>query len=699
MTCKKCLANVLIAVFVIILIPVLLLLAAPQESAEKTGAELVVANGNLVYWMDVKEASRENKTFPGKPPVTNVEDPCKIISGTKEIDFSSTPLENSETSEIDFGSTLLEDSKASAGTRPLISFEGLNLMGHGSGWPPSTSGDVGVRHYVQAVHTSFAIFDKATGASLGVRSFDDFFPAACGVPCDYDNNSDPIVMYDQINRRWIMMVAAWTGTTNGSYFSIAASQTSDPTGAWWTYCFKADDLLLNSSPRCGVWQDGIYVTANMFAFGGAYNHSKIWAIKTPDLYNGTLTAQSTTTSSVRSFSMIPSCFRGQMPAPVLSPNYLYSIDANEFGGSHTDALHVWQYKVNWSNPARTTLTGPVILPVAPYDLTSSRVPQLGTTWTLDSMYGRLMFPVTYRRTLTNSNEYVQSVYLCHVAEYMGSRAMRWYEVRIKNGVSSIFQQGTFAPDATHRWMGSICANAQGSIALAYSASSTQMYPAIRYTGWRRGDQKGVMGLGEKTLIGGTGSQSRISRWGDYSMMTIDPVDDKTFWYTNEYYLFTAVSPQLPDWHTRIGSFRIVSGESSIPPGAPGIAAALDIPGQNFMNKGTREFEATTASPYFGSSCVGNPAELTDNESCRLEATINGKTTVKFWWKVSSEDGWDYLNFYIDGVLQDRISGEAAWGQQAYTVSSSPHTLAWAYIKDSADSAGADTGWIDNVEIY
>ncbi len=446
MTCKKCSANVLIAVFATILLPVLALLAAPQESVEKTGAELVVANGNLVYWTEVKEASRENKTFPGITPVANVEDPCKITNRTKEIDFSS---------------PLLEDSKTSVGTRPLISFEGLNLMEHGSGWPPSTSGDVGIRHYVQAVHTSFAIFDKATGASLGVRSFDDFFPAACGEPCDTNNNSDPIVMYDQIHKRWIMMVAAWTGTTNGSYFSIAASQTSDPTGAWWTYCFKADDVLLNSSPRCGVWQDGIYVTANMYAFGGAYNHSKIWAIKTPDLYNGTLTAQSTTASSVRSFSMIPSCFRGQMPAPVLSPNYLYSIDANEFGGSHTDALHVWQYKVNWSNPAQTTLRGPAILPVAPYDLTSSRIPQLGTTWTLDSMYGRLMFPVTYRRTLTNSGEYVQSVFLCHVAESMGSRAMRWYEVRIKNGVSSIYQQGTFAPDATHRWMGSICANGEG----------------------------------------------------------------------------------------------------------------------------------------------------------------------------------------------------------------------------------------------
>lgn len=684
MTYKKCLANVLITAFVTILLPVVVLLAAPQESAEKTGAELVLANGSLVYWMDVKEISHENKTFPGIKPDANVVDPCKIINRTREIDFSS---------------TLLEGSKTSAGTRPLISFDGLSFMEHGSGWPPSTSGDVGLKYYIQAVHSSFGIFDKATGALLGARNFDDFFPAACGEPCDTNNNSDPIVMYDQINKRWIMMIAAWEGSTNGSYFSIAVSQTSNPTGAWWTYCFKADDVLLNSSPRCGVWRDGIYVTANMSAFGGAYDHSKIWAIKTPDLYNGTLIAQSTTTSSLRSFSMIPSCLRGQMHPPFGSPNYLYSIDANEFGGSHTDALHVWQYKVNWSNPAQTTLTGPTILPVAPYDLSPSRIPQLGTTWTLDSMYGRLMFPVVYRRNLTNSSEYVQSVYLYHVAEYMGSRAMRWYEVRIKNGVSSIYQQGTFAPDATHRWMGSICANAQGTIALAYSASSTRMYPAIRYTGWRRGDPKGVMGLGEKTLIGGTGAQSRISRWGDYSMMTVDPVDDKTFWYTNEYYSFTAVAPQLPDWHTRIGSFRITSRESSIPPGAPEIAAALDIPEQKFINKGTWEFAVTTASPYFGTSCVGNPAELTNDESCRIETTCSGKTTVKFWWKVSSEASWDYLNFYIDGVLQDRISGEEAWRQQVYTVSSRPHTLTWAYIKDKSDSAGIDTGWIDNVEIY
>ena len=104
MTYKKLLANVLIPVFVTILLPVLVLLAAPQESAEKTGAELVVANGNLVYWTEVKEASRENKTFPGIAPVANGEDPCKIITRTKEMDIDSTLLEDTKTPETDFSS-------------------------------------------------------------------------------------------------------------------------------------------------------------------------------------------------------------------------------------------------------------------------------------------------------------------------------------------------------------------------------------------------------------------------------------------------------------------------------------------------------------------------------------------------------------------------------------------------------------------
>ncbi len=812
---KKCFKKVLVLAVVTMLLPGLVLFSASSKADKalgKKGATVTIANGTLIYWKDLKKVTFDKANPRRMKPVLNFEDPTKIV---KKSMVADPVVQKSQPSKLTSGIMAL--------TNPIKNFEAMNLMENGSGWPPDTNGDVGINHYVQTVNTSIGIYDKATGKMISTTFFDDLFPPAVGTPCDYENNGDPIVLFDQINKRWFILDFAWTGTTNGSYYSIAASVTADPTGAWWLYCFKADDVLMNDYPKCGIWHDGVYVTANMFAFGGSYQTSKIWAIKTPDIYKGTLTAQSTTTMSLRSFSIMPSNARGKIAPHHSAPNYLYSIDADEFGGLHTDALHVWKYKVDWRTPANTTFTGPTILPVAPYDLTSSRVPQLGTAWTLDSLYGRLMYSTVYRRNNAGSGG-AESVYLSHTAEYMGRRAVRWYEVRIKNGVSSVYQQGTYSPDANHRWMGSVCADKHGNIAIGYSTSSTKMYPAIQYAGRRATDPKGIMGQGEKTLINGTGAQTRISRWGDYSMMSIDPVDDETFWYTQEYYLTSAVAPQLPDWRTRVVAFKItpagppkdlaealdstdcvfttsgtgvwayqkavscsggdaakspvlghnrsasmsttISGQiavkfywkvssqanfdylkffvdgvliaqisgnvnwkaltvpvttgahtltwtyaknSSISSGSDagwvdnlelnnGVGIALDLPAQNFMQTGTVNFDITTVSPFYGPSCIMAPDSLTNSESTIVEANITGKTSVKFYWKASSEDGWDYLNFYIDGVLTDQISGEVDWTQQTYTVSKAAHKLTWAYIKDSADSAGADTGWVDRVEI-
>ncbi len=105
------------------------------------------------------------------------------------------------------------------------------------------------------------------------------------------------------------------------------------------------------------------------------------------------------------------------------------------------------------------------------------------------------------------------------------------------------------PDATYRWMGSIAMDQAGDIALGYSASNSDINPGIRYTGRTPDDELGTL-EDEKCIIAGTGSQTSSSRWGDYSSMTIDPVDDCTFWYTAEYY-----QTDGGNWTTRIASFQ------------------------------------------------------------------------------------------------------------------------------------------------
>jgi hypothetical protein len=266
--------------------------------------------------------------------------------------------------------------------------------------------------------------------------------------------------------------------------------------------------------------------------------------------------------------------------------------------------------------------------------------------------------------------------------------MRWYEIRISGGNSSIYQQGTYSPDATHRWMGSVCADKNGSIALAYSASSTSINPAIRYAGRLSTDALGTMGQGEKTLHAGTGSQTSYSRWGDYSHLTIDPADDETFWYTTEYYASNGTN-----WQTRIGSFKITAGSSG---GGSTLAEAVDQDALTFTTSGTGDWDGQTTTYYYDGDAAQSPT-ITHNQSSSFEVTQTGYTNVKFYWKVSSEANYDYLRFYIDGNLQDQIAGTVNWTQKSYNVTSGSHTYKWTYYKDGSVSSNDDTGWVDKIE--
>src|SRR5439155_1496544 len=146
-----------------------------------------------------------------------------------------------------------------------------------------------------------------------------------------------------------------------------------------------------------------------------------------------------------------------------------------------------------------------------------------------------------------------------------STGVRWYELRPSGASLSIFQQGTYAPDANFRWMGSAAMDQAGNLALGFSVSSASLHPEIRYTGRLAGDALGQMTQGEGTIVAGAGSQtgSSLSRWGDYSMLAVDPADDCTFWFTTEYIPANGAF----NWKTRIGSFKF--------PGC-GTAAANDF---------------------------------------------------------------------------------------------------------------------------
>jgi hypothetical protein len=253
--------------------------------------------------------------------------------------------------------------------------------------------------------------------------------------------------------------------------------------------------------------------------------------------------------------LLPSTLDGSRLPPAGSPNYLVSLGTSS-------SLRTWKFHVDWANSANTTFTGPTSLAVASYTRACNGgtcIPQLGTSQRLDSLADRVMYRLAYR----NVGDH-EALVVNHSIAAGSSTGVRWYELRPSSGNLTVFQQGTYAPDSTYRWMGSIAMDQAGGIGLGYSTSSSSLHPGIRYTGRLAGDPAGTMTQGEGSIKEGAGSQfgnRALSRWGDYSAMTVDPSDGCTFYYVNEY----IPADGIFNWSTRIGTFKLPGCGAPPPP--------------------------------------------------------------------------------------------------------------------------------------
>ena len=435
---------------------------------------------------------------------------------------------------------------------PIANFEGVNNVN--GVLPPDTNGDVGPNHYMQWVNLSFAVYNRSGTLLYGPAAGNTLWSGFGGV-CSTRNDGDPIALYDQLADRWMVSQFALPGGSQGYHQCIAVSQTGDPTGAWYRYDFLISSNKMNDYPHFGVWPDAYYMSVNQFtngiSWGGqgvvAFERDKMLLGQTARMVYFDLYAQDPNLGG-----MLPSDLDGAAPAAG-TPNYFIEVDDNAWGYS-PDQLQVWEFRVNWTTPSSSTFTRATTLGTAAFDSdmcggSRSCIPQQGTTARLDAIADRIMYRLQYR----NFGAY-QTLVTNHTVDVNGAdrAGVRWYELRNTGSGWSIYQQGTFSPDATHRWMGSIAMDSAGNIALGYSASSSTMYPAVRYTGRLASDALGTLPQGEGTIINGTGAQTHsAARWGDYSMMGVDPTDDCTFWYTNEYLQTTGSAP----WRTRVGSFK------------------------------------------------------------------------------------------------------------------------------------------------
>ncbi|MFL5731956.1 MAG: S-layer homology domain-containing protein, partial [Chloroflexia bacterium] len=441
---------------------------------------------------------------------------------------------------------------------PIVNVDGINSTTSGCGcYPPDTQGDVGPNHYIQWVNSSFQIFDK-TGATLQAARPGNTLWAGFGGTCQTSNSGDPITLYDPLADRWMMSQF----TTSAPFYQcIAVSSSPDPLGTWNRYAFLVSSTLLNDYPHFGVWPDGYYMTSNRF-LGTSYDSPAILAFDRVKMIAGDPATFVLFNPGNYFYALLPADQDGPTPPPAGAPNYV----ATTSGTSNT--MRLWKFHVDYTTPLSSTLTGPVNVITAPFDpdipCTGSQgrscIPQPGTTVGLDALGGRPMYRLAYR----NFGDH-ESLITNQTVVANGVTGLRWYEVRDPGGRPYIYQQGTYAPDSNYRWMGSIAMDKDGNIGLGYSVSSSTVFPSVRYTGRLSTDPLGTMPQGEAEMVAGTGSQTGSgNRWGDYSMMTVDPSDDCTFWFTEEYQQITT----SVNWRTRIGSFKFPSCGAATPTGTP-----------------------------------------------------------------------------------------------------------------------------------
>lgn len=440
----------------------------------------------------------------------------------------------------------------------FVSFNGPpNLSGVS---PPDPVGDIGPDHYVVMSNMFFEVYDRS-GVSLFGPAANNTLWSGFGGPCEQQNAGDPIVLYDQLADRWLL--TQFTSSGAELFNCVALSTTPDPTGSYYRWAIS-NGPNLPDYPKFGIGEEAYFISTRDFLsliFVGV----GVYALDRAEMLAGN------PNPTVISFfvdnsipyhvgdGILPMDIEGLTLPPPGSPHYFMgSMDNGGPYGAPQDALTLWKFVVDFDTPENSSFTLTNTIPMAPMDSIfpcvgiRSCIAQPSTANKIDHQ-GYRQRPL-HRLVYRNFGTHESLVTNQSVEAVAGISGIRWWEVRSPNSTPAIFQEGTYAPgveDGIHRWMGSAAMDSAGNIGLGYSASSSTTHPSVWYTGRLVTDPPGTMPQGEGTIIDGTGSLLSSQRWGDYSSMSVDPTDDCSFWYVNEY---VPVSSPF-GWQLRIGAFR------------------------------------------------------------------------------------------------------------------------------------------------
>ena len=495
------------------------------------------------------------------------------------------------------------------GKRPAVpmleSFDGL-----GSGFtgpqgtatfrnPSDNSLAVGPDHIVQIVNTRIAVYSKK-GAHYDKTGTVIYGPVATnaiftgfGGACEARDNGDAVVRYDQLAKRWLIVMPIFGRIAPGEFsekgkpalpgevdnpgpaaappanppqppphtphqgpvkkegtfaMCYAVSVGPDPLGAYYRYAFER--TLFPDYPRPAIWPDGYYVPTST-GDDVIQKHDCI-ADRNKMLLGQPATEQCIIIDGVNFLNNAD--IDGQKLPPAGAPNIMMAAGGTQLKKIfEDDGIFVWKVHVDWTTPANTKADGPVKIAVAPYhylcngQLTNC-VPQPDTDRRLDVQGDKIMQRVVYRKIGSH-----ESVLAAHsVATQAGGGGVRWYEFRLdKKRDAYLFQQGTYAPDSFYRWIPSIAMDKKGDIGVGYSFGGIPNYAGQRFAARRENDPKGVLSFHETVLATGEAAQKNTLRWEDYTTTAIDPSDDCTFWYVGDY-----LKTGDENYRTRIGAFRV-----------------------------------------------------------------------------------------------------------------------------------------------
>ncbi|MCK6682857.1 MAG: S-layer homology domain-containing protein [Thermoanaerobaculia bacterium] len=493
---------------------------------------------------------------------------------------------------------------------PALTFEGGSNAENGALFgfiyaPPDTNGDVGPNHYVQTVNTHFSVYSKAGARLYGPAPINTLW-TGFGGGCENTNDGDPIVVYDGLADRWV--ISQFGNASVGAPFlqCMAVSQTGDPLGAYFRYAYSFDGVF-NDYPKMGIWTNAYTLTVNQFGFPGSFYAGGILLFQRDlmlvGLPNPRVVRFDLPTFGTEFWSFLPVDLDGNVPPPAGAPPMFLNVSDNTETIYGADSMVGWRAFVDWTTPETSFMLGNVFAVPSFNTLCPGNrdcISQPGTAQKVDALAPRLMHRAAYRNFGTH-----QSIVASHTVDAGGGVAgVRWYELRQSNGLpwsgfnaGNIYQASTYAPaDTVNRWMGSIAMDREGGIALGYSVSNGSVYPGIRYAGRLANDTLNTFGQTEATMYSGTGSQLGVNRWGDYSSMHVDPIDDCTFWYTQQYVATTASF----SWNTRVGAFKFPTcvSAAAVNGAIQGTVTASGMPVQGALVKVGAFTTSTDAAGFY-----------------------------------------------------------------------------------------------------